>query len=594
MTPFHLRERWERADFRLRLGIALAVALAPVLALSAGQSALTFQQQARVQRAELISAARRGADTVRSRMEFGEALLQSLAPAVTGDRCDDRLARIKARVPDVANLIRFDAAGHVTCAATPTSDDPDRGNRPWFKALAAGERSVIISDRQNLYAPEAALLASARSEDADGRFTGAVSAVMTLASLRPGSVDNDLPAGSQVAIVDAQGGILSTTDKRGFPAATRETAAHLPTALKAAWFGKDAGRRPRIFTAAPLVGGEVWVLLSAPNEGVVAWAWLNPISAVVLPLLAFFFGLLAVWSVADRAVVRWIAYLRRIASLYARGRYGVHPVRAINAPPEIRDLAETLDSMATAIASRDAIVRETLAEKDAMMREIHHRVKNNLQVISSLLNMQQRALTDPAARAAISDTRQRISALALIYRALYQGPDLRRVDLGEFLDELIGQLIADSPQGARIRTELNLQTLAVDPDRLAPLSLFAVEAITNARQHGLADGGLLKVTLAVEGEEARLEISDTGVAGETPDAQGMGQGLGRTLMTAFARQLKGSVSLLPNPDGGLTTRLIFPTPPAVGDHLISRFTEQRPVPGVASSAKIIFWRSTNA
>ena len=81
------------------------------------------------------------------------------------------------------------------------------------------------------------------------------------------------------------------------------------------------------------------------------------------------------------------------------------------------------------------------------MREIHHRVKNNLQVISSLLNMQQRALTDEAARAAISDTRQRITALALIYRALYQGPDLRRVDFGEFLDELTGQLVADWGRG---------------------------------------------------------------------------------------------------------------------------------------------------
>jgi two-component sensor histidine kinase len=302
------------------------------------------------------------------------------------------------------------------------------------------------------------------------------------------------------------------------------------------------------------------VVISAPTQGVVAWAWLNPISALVLPLLAFVLAVVVVWSVADRGVVRWIAYLRRIASLYARGRFGVHPVRASHAPPEIRDLAETLDSMATAIATRDALVQETLAQKDTMMREIHHRVKNNLQVISSLLNMQQRGLTDPAARAAIQDTRQRISALALIYRALYQGPDLRRVDLGEFLDELIGQIIADAAPRARIRTELHLDPLSIDPDRLAPLALFAVEAITNARKHGLADGGLLEVTLTVEGTTARLDISDTGQGGGAPEMAHAGEGVGRTLMTAFARQLKGELSLTPNAAGGLTTRLIFPTP----------------------------------
>ena len=104
--------------------------------------------------------------------------------------------------------------------------------------------------------------------------------------------------------------------------------------------------------------------------------------------------------------------------------------------------------MAAAIVARDAALLDAPAQKDAMMREIHHRVKNNLQVITSLVNMQQRALTDPAARDAMSDTRQRISALALIYRALYQGPDLKRVDLREFLEELVGQLVTERARPA--------------------------------------------------------------------------------------------------------------------------------------------------
>ena len=562
MTLDHIRERWNRTTFRVRVGLALAVALAPVLLLSLGQSALTFQNQSRDQRVELVGAARRGAEIVRTRMEAGEVLLQSLAPSDTGRLCAARLAQIKARVPDFANLIRFNADGSVACSAAPTPADAARDTRPWFKALETGAQSVITSDPGNLYAAKPALLASARSADDTGRFTGALTAVMTLASLRPENVDSALPPRSQVAIVDERGVYLSSTDRLAFPANLGWRPTGVSDSSREPWFATDERGVRRVFTAAPLVGNEVWVVLSAPTQGVVAWAWLNPISALVLPLLAFLLSIAAVWLVADRGVVRWIAYLRRIASLYARGRFGVHPVRAAWAPPEIRDLAETLDSMATAIATRDAIVQETLAQKDAMMREIHHRVKNNLQIISSLLNMQQRGLTDPAARSAIQDTRQRISALALIYRALYQGPDLRSVDLGEFLDELTGQLVADASQGARIRTELNLETLAIDPDRLAPLALFAVEAITNARKHGLADGGLLGVSLAVRGEEARLEISDTGPGVHARDVAPAVDGVGRTLMTAFARQLKGELSMLPNESGGLTTRLIFPTPSA--------------------------------
>jgi two-component sensor histidine kinase len=186
-------------------------------------------------------------------------------------------------------------------------------------------------------------------------------------------------------------------------------------------------------------------------------------------------------------------------------------------------------------------------------------VKNNLQVISSLLSMQQRALADPAARAAMSDTRQRITALALIYRALYQGPDLKRVDLRPFLEELTAQLVASEMlHGPGVRTELSVDALVIDPDRLAPLALFAVEAITNAQKHAFNQrGGVLTVNFHVQGDEALLEISDDGKARE--DAL-VSSGVGRTLMTAFARQLRGRAELVRNPEGGVTARLLFPTP----------------------------------
>jgi len=214
-----------------------------------------------------------------------------------------------------------------------------------------------------------------------------------------------------------------------------------------------------------------------------------------------------------------------------------------------------------AIGARDASLRDSLAQKDALMREIHHRVKNNLQVISSLLNMQQRALTDPAARSAMSDTRQRITALALIYRALYQGPDLKRVDLRPFLEELTAQLVnGELSHGLAVRTELKVEPLVIDPDRLAPLALFAVEAITNAQKHAFsARGGVLRLNFAVRGDEAELEICDDGKVEENALVS---SGVGRTLMTAFARQLRGRAELFRNAEGGVTARLIFPTPAA--------------------------------
>jgi two-component sensor histidine kinase len=549
-------------SLRTRLMLALLLGLAPVLIVGALQSYIASRREALQSQSQLASAAERSAATARARIEAAEVLLQTLAPGSVGLQCAARLAEIKNRIPGYDNLIRFDSIGRVACSAAGAPADPDRAGRPWFTALAAGQPIAVTSQGGVAYADRPSILASVRAVDGQGRFDGVLTAVLNLDSLRPETLDRSLPSKSQVAITDGAGRILSTTGVNTFPT---NLASHLVGEARAGsqmWFEVDRKGEQRVFSSAPLVGQEVYVVLSAPAENVVSFAVFNPVSAILLPALAFLLPLLTVWLAADQGVVRWIVYLRRISAIYARGRYSVRPVKAETAPPELRQLADSMDIMARTIAARDATLRQSLVEKEDLLREIHHRVRNNLQVISSLLNLQERALVDPAARAAMSDTRQRISALALIYRALYQGPDLRRVELRDFLDELIAQtVLAESVRGAPIRTELDIEPLEIDPDRLAPLALFAVEAITNAKKHGLDKcGGVLGVTFRVRSETAELAISDTGVPGASATMEG--EGVGRTLMTSFARQLRGEAHFETNEGGGLTARLIFPTPRA--------------------------------
>ena len=111
-----------------------------------------------------------------------------------------------------------------------------------------------------------------------------------------------------------------------------------------------------------------------------------------------------------------------------------------------------------------------------------------------------------------------------------------------------------------MRTELEADPLVIDPDKLAPLALFAVEAITNAQKHAFADrGGFLRVRFKVGGAESVLEVEDDGPGANEATT---GQGVGRTLMTAFARQLRGRAEILRAPSGGVLARLTFPTPEA--------------------------------
>ena len=554
--------RWGPATtIRVRLGVAMATALLPVLLLGAGQSLLAFQREAADRQAVLQSAAERSAATARARMEAAGVLLETLGPGSIGMDCSRRLTDIRQRLPGYANLIRFDRIGRVACSAESVPADPGRRQRDWFRRLEAGEKSVVTLTPGAVYASEPSLFTVTRAADATGGFS-VLAAVIPLSSLSPELKERSLPRGAQVAVVDRDGRFLSVTDEKAFPSSVKPWIDRVDGGGSYLAYGFDRHAVRRVYSAAPLVGKDLFVVLSAPSAGLFSTAWLDPLSGIVFPLIAFFVALAAVFFAAEHVIGRWIVYLQRIAAIYARGRFTVRPVQAERAPPEIRDLAETLDHMAATIVARDAALHENLDQKDALMREIHHRVKNNLQVISSLLSMQERALSDPAARAAMSDTRQRITALALIYRALYQGPDIKHVDLKPFLEDLIGQLLAGDVGGGHIRTEVRADRLSIDPDKLAPLALFAVEAVTNAQKHALqGPGGSLSVDFTLRGGEAELAIADDGggVANAVPDSS-QTPGVGRTLMTAFARQLRGRMSLEPNENGGLTARLIFPMP----------------------------------
>lgn len=554
---------------RFRLVFWLAIALLPLLILGGLQAEAAFRSQDADRRADLQRAAERSATAARARLDTTGIVLLALMPEAREISCSPRLNALVSRLEDLDGLGRLTATGALTCAsdrlaAAPPAWLKQAGASDWFGRLEAGEDTVLAR------APAVAgqlpqVIVAVRVERPLGRFDGAMVALIPLTSLQPDLSDPSLPAGSQAALTDTDGRLLAATDVNAFTlAGGAPLAGWVPRARANAsttFEATDAEGRHRVYTGAALAGHDVYALLSAPAPGLLSWARLNPISALFMPLLTWLFAFTAVMWVSERVVIRWLNYLERVAFIYSRGRFSVHPVQAMKAPTEIRGLARTLDELAGSIVIRDAALKASLAEKDALMREIHHRVKNNLQIISSLLSMQQRTLTDPASRAALGDTRQRISALALIYRTLYQSHDLRHADARIFLTELVAQLVASETGREHVVTSsVEADSLVVDPDKLAPLALWLVEAVTNAQKHAFVGrGGDLKVRFSVQGETSVLEIQDDGPG----VSETFRPGVGRTLMGAFARQLRGSVEFVPAAGGGMIARMTFATPEAI-------------------------------
>jgi two-component sensor histidine kinase len=207
-------------------------------------------------------------------------------------------------------------------------------------------------------------------------------------------------------------------------------------------------------------------------------------------------------------------------------------------------------------------LRAALREKEVLLQEIHHRVKNNLQVVASLLDMQAEAVADPRVRAAFEDSQARLHAMALIHEQLYQGASLAHLNAADYLRRLSTRLFETySRTNGRITLEIEVEDIALELNVAIPCGLMLNELLSNALKHAFPGGqpGAVAVTLhqAPPGT-CVLTIRDNGVG--LPEGLDIGRtdSLGLQLVSLLIEQLGGSLTL--EPGGGTSFRLTFPLP----------------------------------
>jgi two-component sensor histidine kinase len=355
-------------------------------------------------------------------------------------------------------------------------------------------------------------------------------------------------------------------------------------------FVKFADGRQGNIAVAPLIGEDIFVVLSTPTPTLFAWTQIDIIGRLVLPVAMFALALATVWWAADRLVLRSVRDLRRLAGAYAQGDYAAAPQEPEqNAPEELQALRRALVDMAGRIDVRDATLKNALDEKQTLLREVHHRVKNNLQIMVSLFNMQLRTLGDDDGRKALEEARARVTALALVHQALYEGDDLRTVGLADFIDGLVRTLV-DAAGGTSKGVDVNVQVSASPaPASVAvPLALYIVEATTNALKHAFPSGveGVIDIDVSEDpaAKTMTVKIRDNGVG--LPPTLPTGR-TGSSLMAAFARQLGGVSSIGPAPGGGAPVALVIPLQPFVDQYVPALADEaaQQPSTIVAESVE---------
>ncbi|MGP1274933.1 MAG: sensor histidine kinase [Caulobacterales bacterium] len=569
-------EGGSRRGLRIQLLAVLVLALMPLLVLSSVQGIMEYEAQRQREIDRLNATAMSASEAITaafSRADGMSGAIASQAAALATDpaACMAALQRMTNADNTISNIAIIDASGQLTCSALePAEDATDYSDRDWFISLRDGadraHSDVVfgaMSQRHIVLTVRRLISDDATAPDSSGlpAFDGVVAVATDLNAAASLVRRERIQAEAQIALISRQGVFRLDTGTASidiFESATPGSLleqARTDEIVRATDTGVRAGYEVIV---ASLIPERLGVAVAAPARVFQSWQGVSVISTIAIPALMTLLVLVCVWVAVDYFILRWLTYLQRIAQLYAAGRLDLVPQRARKAPREVARLAAVMEQMAASLDEQRSELAEAVDQRSGLLREIHHRVKNNLQVIVSLLNLQAGRVTDKAAAEALMDARRRINALALVHRSLYETDDLRFIEIHPFLQDLIHNL-SDVLGGyeSTVRVTVECDELALSPDQAAPMALFVTEAVTNAYKHafnGRQDGQIIVRLTCDDDAQCEIAVLDDGTgAAETAQA-----GTGSSLMNAFAQQLGGAFASRASRLGGYEVAITFP------------------------------------
>lgn len=305
----------------------------------------------------------------------------------------------------------------------------------------------------------------------------------------------------------------------------------------------------RIYTVVPIEKGQLYVLgIWDARSGLVDQIG-GSYPAILFPALMWLTSLVVVLMATHRLVLRHVRSLRRQMVRFARDRTLREDGSGSEMPAELREIQNSFDTMAYSILQDEARLENAVHEKNVLIREIHHRVKNNLQLISSIVNMQIRNVSNEETKSILRRVQDRVLSLATIHRDLYQNNAAGRVNVGHLVKEILENSVdIGSADGEAVRVKQDIDDVMLYPDQAVPMSLLAAEAATNAMKYASSANGAapwIHVSFKVgEGKQRIFRFSNSA----TGEGRGESTGMGTRLINAFAIQLGADIDITATED----------------------------------------------
>lgn len=543
---------------RFQLLRVIIAALLPLLALAAWQVHIALADSrnliASKLRANAWSVAERQRDPFIIAQHALSFAARNPAARAMGPGCSGVLVDALQGANGIMNFVRTDAQGRARCSALPFTPGQDLSRDAWWLERA-GRRTLYLSSPQIGSVTQQPLHIMVLPLYSDsGEFQGTLSAGISIAALGEALRQQEASGAGAIFVTDRSGKPIVTGIRAKFdPIRQIASAQTVPLIVKA----RDGAKWT--YVAAPLYRDQLFVVYAEPVESVTQTALWRMWPSLLLPLLALALSAVAIWFASQRLILDWLEELRMLTARFARGNFHGQLERFGNAPIEFTQFAADLHKMANAIDAQEKSLRAALAAQSALTKEVHHRVKNNLQIVTSLLTLQSARLTDAQAQAAVQQARTRIAALGLIHRLLYEGEgsdEQGKVAMQRLTQDLCAQLRSTYRRRTTIVLECQTDPLSLTADQAVPLTLFIVETVNNAFAHafGPAESGHISVTITVAAERGTLRVADTGRGFSSGDTVAH---MGLDLIHAFGEQAEGKVTIDSGATGTVAT-LEFP------------------------------------
>ena len=551
-----------------RIGLLLTIALFPIGLIAVSLSRQIARDESARAETALLALTAEAAASEESFLRAGATVAGALAAAldvVRDDpaRCSGMFASFISAHPQYSFAGYTDATGRLACGSDGVGRDFSAN--AFFRTMRASPVPRIDVAAKGAISQTSIIVLAQPVFDSAGGFDGYVAIslpnkrvfrnVEMMSVKRPVDLITFNDGGS---VLSAEGG-MDGVDRRlpqGHPLTS------FVGAPRSAFTGLTRAGERRVFAVVPIISDKVYALGSWPVSQMVAGLNAVLITPLLFPSLMWLVSLGVAYAAVHRLALRNIVDLRGRMSRFIATRRFEKANQRWRKPLEFREIDQTWEDLAETVVRDEAELENIIHGRTVLLKEVHHRVKNNLQLIASIVSMKIRKAATPEAKAVLKEVQMRVMSIATVHRALYTTSTIGRVQADELLRGIVDKTIEAGvqPSGA-IRIDTAYDPISLYPDQAVPLSLLASEVVTNALKYvGRPDGAVPWITVRMAregGDEAVLEVANSVGEPLLPPERVRGTGLGTSLINAFGQQMRGRVEMI-HELGCYTVRATFP------------------------------------